>query len=174
MTKTTHTYTYTTATRFGVIRLTSDGTAITRLTWLSPGLETSKTDKVAPDPVTAQAAKEIAEYAAGTRQEFTVATNLSQCSPSLQNWLKRLRQVKYGDTISYTSFAELGGNAKAARTAGSACAKNPIPLIYPCHRVRQKNGALGNFGALQDLPANHSKNLAIKEALLQHEQRHSA
>ena len=172
MTETTHTYTYTytVATRFGLIRLTSDGKAITGLTWLASG----ETDKTAPDPVTAQAAKEIAEYAAGTRQEFSVATSLRQCSPSLQNWLKRLRQVKYGASISYTSFAELGGNAKAVRTAGSACAKNPIPLIYPCHRVRQKNGALGNFGALRDLPASHAKNLAIKQALLQHEQRHSA
>lgn len=172
MTETTHahTYTYTTATPFGLIRLTADGEAITGLTWLASG----EADKTAPDPVTAQAAKEIAEYAAGTRQQFTVPTSLRHCSPSLQNWLTRLRQVKYGDSISYTSFAKLGGNVKAVRTAGSACARNPIPLIYPCHRVRQKNGALGNFGALRNLPANHAKNLAIKEALLQHEQRHSA
>ena len=161
---------YTLATRFGLIRLTSNGTAITGLTWLAEG----SADSRPPDAVTAQVAQEIAEYAAGSRQEFSVPTSLAECSPSLRGWLSQLRQIKYGDSISYSALAELGGKPKAVRTAGSACARNPIPLIYPCHRVKQKNGALGNFGALRDLPANHARNLAIKTALLAHEQSHAS
>ena len=37
--------------------------------------------------------------------------------------------------MSYAEFASLAGKPKAARAAGSICANNPIPIIYPCHRV---------------------------------------
>ncbi len=56
--------------------------------------------------------------------------------------------TKYGDTISYSKLAELAGyNKNYSRAVGNAMAKNPFPIIFPCHRVIKSNGMLGNFQA---------------------------
>ena len=50
-----------------------------------------------------------------------------------------------GNTISYGQLAEHLGNRKMARAVGTALAKNPLPLVYPCHRVINSDGRIGNF-----------------------------
>jgi O-6-methylguanine DNA methyltransferase len=67
-----------------------------------------------------------------------------------------LRRIPAGETRSY---AELGGGARFARVAGNACARNPIPLIVPCHRVVRSDGGLGGF----------AWDLSVKRWLLDHE-----
>ena len=172
MTEATHTYTYTFASPFGLIRLTANGGGLVGLTWLAAG--DNEADKAPPDALTGQAAQEILDYAAGKRREFTVPVSLAGCSQAMRAWLQALRGVQYGETISYAGLASKAGHAtNASRAAGSACAKNPIPLIYPCHRVLRKTGEVGNFGAIRELPSNHAKNLAIKTALIAHEQRYA-
>lgn len=59
----------------------------------------------------------------------------------------RLRDVTYGQTISYGRLAEQAGSSKAARAVGQVLARNCIPLIIPCHRVTCANGAAGGFSA---------------------------
>jgi len=56
-----------------------------------------------------------------------------------------LRLIPYGKTVSYQDIANLVGKPNAARAVGNACANNPIPIYYPCHRVIKKNGDLGGF-----------------------------
>ena len=51
-----------------------------------------------------------------------------------------------GKTVSYGELAARAGNPKAARAVGTACARNPIPIVVPCHRVLPGTGALGNYG----------------------------
>ena len=60
---------------------------------------------------------------------------------------ERLRDVRYGQTISYGRLAELAGRSGAARAVGQVLAKNCVPLIIPCHRVICANGAAGGFSA---------------------------
>ncbi|UCF43187.1 MAG: methylated-DNA--[protein]-cysteine S-methyltransferase [Planctomycetota bacterium] len=55
------------------------------------------------------------------------------------------RDVKYGETISYGELAGRVGRVGAARAVGGALARNPLPLIIPCHRVICANGKLGGF-----------------------------
>jgi methylated-DNA-[protein]-cysteine S-methyltransferase len=47
--------------------------------------------------------------------------------------------------ISYSQLAEKAGSPKAVRAAGSACAKNAIVLVVPCHRIVKTGGDLGNY-----------------------------
>lgn len=58
---------------------------------------------------------------------------------------KAMRRVKAGKTMSYADLADRAGSPSAVRAAGSACAKNAIVLIVPCHRIVKTGGALGNY-----------------------------
>jgi len=64
-------------------------------------------------------------------------------TPAMQRLWGALRRIPAGEVRSY---AELGGDRRHARAAGSACARNPIALIVPCHRVVRADGSLGGFG----------------------------
>ena len=72
---------------------------------------------------------------------------------------KAMRKVKPGKTISYADLADRAGSKAAVRAAGSACAKNAIALVVPCHRIVKTGGALGNY----------AYGLNKKEWLLRHE-----
>jgi methylated-DNA-[protein]-cysteine S-methyltransferase len=64
-------------------------------------------------------------------------------SPAMRRLWDALRLIPAGEVRSY---AQLGGDRRYARAAGSACARNPVPLIVPCHRVVRTDGSLGGFG----------------------------
>ncbi|NXI49365.1 MGMT methyltransferase, partial [Chloroceryle aenea] len=70
-----------------------------------------------------------------------------------------LREVKFGEAVSYKQLADLAGNGRAARAVGGAMRSNPIPIIIPCHRVILSSGQSGNYGGGNPM----------KEWLLSHE-----
>ena len=72
---------------------------------------------------------------------------------------KAMRKVSAGKVISYADLASRAGSPDAVRAAGSACAKNAIMLVVPCHRIVKTGGALGNY----------AYGLDKKEWLLSHE-----
>ena len=72
---------------------------------------------------------------------------------------KEMRKIPVGKTWSYAELAARAGSPDAVRAAGSACGKNLIAPIIPCHRVIKTGGTLGNYGY----------GLEIKEWLLRHE-----
>jgi methylated-DNA-[protein]-cysteine S-methyltransferase len=80
-------------------------------------------------------------------------------APFSQAAWKAMRKVKAGKVISYSELAERAGSPTAVRAAGSACAKNAIVLVVPCHRIVKSGGALGNY----------AYGLNKKEWLLRHE-----
>lgn len=151
-------------TPFGLITMASNGKAITNLTWV-----TEKTKNHDSDAILDQAFQELQEYADGKRHTFTVPVSLEHVTQSQRDWLTTLRQVAYGETISYSALAKRAGKPNAVRAAGSACAKNPIPIIYPCHRITRIDGDLGNFGAIRSLSPSDPRNLVIKAILITHE-----
>lgn len=61
--------------------------------------------------------------------------------------LRACRDVRYGETISYGGLAERIDRAGAGRAVGNVLARNPVPLIIPCHRVICADGSLGGFSA---------------------------
>ena len=56
-----------------------------------------------------------------------------------------LRQIPYGETLSYADLARCIGRNKAARAVGNANHHNPLMVIIPCHRVVASNGELGGY-----------------------------
>ena len=66
-------------------------------------------------------------------------------APFSQAAWKAMRRVKAGKTMSYADLADRAGSPAAIRAAGSACAKNAIVLVVPCHRIVKTGGALGNY-----------------------------
>jgi methylated-DNA-[protein]-cysteine S-methyltransferase len=61
--------------------------------------------------------------------------------------LTACRDIAFSQTISYGQLAKRLGRAGAGRAVGAALAKNPLPLIIPCHRVICTNGKVGGFSA---------------------------
>jgi len=59
---------------------------------------------------------------------------------------RALARVPYGTTVSYRELAAAAGRPHAYRAAGSAMARNPLPVILPCHRVVRNDGRLGQYG----------------------------
>jgi methylated-DNA-[protein]-cysteine S-methyltransferase len=59
---------------------------------------------------------------------------------------KLLREIPFGETISYGELARRAGNPAASRAVGLANGSNPISIIIPCHRVIGSNGKLTGYG----------------------------
>jgi len=76
--------------------------------------------------------------------------------------LTACRCIKFGQVVTYSALAKKLGRPAAARAVGNALAKNPLPLIIPCHRVIRSDGQFGGFSA----PGG----MGTKAMLLKHEQ----
>jgi len=61
--------------------------------------------------------------------------------------LTACRAIEFGQTVTYGQLAKKSGRPNASRAVGGTLAKNPLPLIIPCHRVIRSNGKLGGFSA---------------------------
>jgi methylated-DNA-[protein]-cysteine S-methyltransferase len=61
--------------------------------------------------------------------------------------LRTCRKIELGQTITYGQLAKKAGRPNASRAVGSTLAKNPMPLIIPCHRIIRSDGKLGGFSA---------------------------
>ena len=88
--------------------------------------------------------KQLEEYFAGDRREFSI-DYLIDTSLFATRVYKEMAKIPYGTTLSYSELANKSGRKLAYRAVGTACGKNPLPLIIPCHRVTAVNG-LGGFG----------------------------
>ena len=91
--------------------------------------------------------RELDDYFEGRRDRFDVPVDWSLTPAGFRNRaLHAVARIPYGETRTYGEIAEAAGNARAFRAAGTACGRNPIPLIVPCHRVVQSGGGVGNYG----------------------------
>ena len=108
-----------------------------------------------------EALLQLDAYFSGRLKTFSLNLCLD-VRPFQKKVLTTLRRVPYGQTISYGKLAEKIGSPKASRAVGQANAKNPIPIVIPCHRVIGSNGKLTGFGG----------GISIKQALLDLEHRY--
>jgi O-6-methylguanine DNA methyltransferase len=65
-------------------------------------------------------------------------------APFWQRVWQRMARIPWGHALTYQELAEEVGSPRACRAVGQACARNPLPLIVPCHRVLANTG-LGGF-----------------------------
>lgn len=89
--------------------------------------------------------KQLEEYFAGKREEFTVPLDIRGTDFQKRCW-KELLKIPYGQTRSYRQIAEAVGNRNAVRAVGLANGQNPIAIIVPCHRVIASDGTLCGYG----------------------------
>ena len=96
-------------------------------------------------PVFEPAAAQLTEYFAGDRTGFDLDLRLSG-TPFQQRVWSALRDIPYGETVSYGELADVLGQPGASRAVGLANGKNPVGIIVPCHRVIGANGSLTGYG----------------------------
>ena len=91
------------------------------------------------------AQRELEEYFAGGRREFSFAL-APEGTPFQKRVWQALREIPYGETISYLELARRVGSPRGFRAVGQANGHNPISIIVPCHRVIAADGSLGGYG----------------------------
>ena len=102
-----------------------------------------------PTPEVAEAVVAVKRYFEGEETDFSALTlDLRDQDAFFRQIYIAARQVGWGQTTTYGTLAkELGAGPEAARDVGQAMAKNPVPLIIPCHRVLAAGGKVGGFSA---------------------------
>ena len=102
-----------------------------------------------PTPEIAGVVTAAKRYFAGEQADFSaVAVDLGKQDAFFRQVYDAARQIGWGRTTTYGTLAkELGAGPEAARDVGEAMAKNPVPLIIPCHRVLAAGGKVGGFSA---------------------------
>ena len=109
-----------------------------------------KTEPQTTPPAIAAIVAQAKRYFAGERIDFTpIALDLSGVDSFRRAIYDALRKVAFGETVTYGELAKRAGatQRQAAQDVGVAMARNPVPLIIPCHRVLAAGGKLGGFSA---------------------------
>jgi len=97
-------------------------------------------------------AGQIMEYLHGERERFSVKLRTDGLTPFQRRVFRVVERIPYGQVRSYGWVATRAmGSARAARAVGNALARNPFPLVVPCHRVVRSDGSLGGFSAPGEL-----------------------
>lgn len=102
------------------------------------------------EPVLEQARRELEEYAGGKRTRFEVPFELEGTHFQCEVW-KALFEIPFGEVKTYGELARALGRPGAARAVGAAAARNPLPVIIPCHRLVGAGGALTGFSGGLDV-----------------------
>jgi O-6-methylguanine DNA methyltransferase len=89
---------------------------------------------------------QINRYLNGKLVEFTIPVDLLGTPFQLRVW-KKLSQIPYGTTITYSQLAKRVGVPKAFQAVGRANGANPLPIIIPCHRVIGSDGSLIGYSS---------------------------
>ena len=106
---------------------------------------TDAEEENAPDAATSAAAKQLTEYFNGKRKEFTVDASPQGTPFQLAVW-NALAEIPCGRVVTYGDLAKRIGRPTACRAVAIAVGKNPLLIIFPCHRVVAASG-LGGFSA---------------------------
>ena len=91
------------------------------------------------------AARELDEYFARRRHSFDLALDFRLAKGFRREVMAHLPEIGYGHTASYAAVAALTSSPRAVRAVGTACARNPLPLVVPCHRVIRSDGSQGAY-----------------------------
>jgi methylated-DNA-[protein]-cysteine S-methyltransferase len=123
-------------TEIGNLRISAENGKITEIAFTDEN--PVKTD----DPLLKKAKREICEYLDGKRKSFDLPLSVNGTAFQKAVW-KAMKEIPYGETRTYGWIAEQIGKSKAVRAVGSACGKNQICIVIPCHRVTGAHGVGG-------------------------------
>jgi methylated-DNA-[protein]-cysteine S-methyltransferase len=89
--------------------------------------------------------EQLEEYFAGSRRSFDLELDPRGRPFDRAVW-DLLAEIPYGETRSYGELARALGRPDRARAVGAANARNPLPILLPCHRVIGSDGSLTGYG----------------------------
>lgn len=95
---------------------------------------------------TAAITTQLDEYFDGIRRDFDVPIDWQLVQGFVRAALECVCAIPFGETASYAEVAIAAGSPGAHRAVGSACARTPISIIVPAHRVVRADGSLGEYG----------------------------
>lgn len=104
--------------------------------------EPAPTQDAAAQPLLARLARHMRE---GADAFADVPVDLARVPPFQRRVLEALRAVPAGRTVRYADLAAEVGSPGASRAVGGAMARNPCPVVVPCHRVLPAEGKVGNY-----------------------------
>jgi methylated-DNA-[protein]-cysteine S-methyltransferase len=143
-------------TPIGMIAIRTHDDAIFALDWVDT--ETPRPNT----PLLNEAARQLEAYFAGTLEDFDLPLEPEGTVHQKKVWTEMLT-IPYGGLRTYGEIATAIGSA--ARAVGTACGKNPIPIIVPCHRVIATGGGMGGYSGRGGLE-NKQTLLTLEKALL--------
>ena len=126
----------------GLVRLEFEA----RMQKLNPGTTELQESK----PALAPYLRELSEYFAGERREFSLPLDLRGTGFQLACW-HALLEIPYGETRSYRDIAQAIGHPHAYRAVGMSNNRNPVAIVVPCHRVIASSGSLCGYGGGLDI-----------------------
>jgi methylated-DNA-[protein]-cysteine S-methyltransferase len=89
--------------------------------------------------------EQLHAYFAGQLTQFDLPLAMDGTPFQRRVWAA-LREIPYGQTISYGELAHSVGSPGAARAVGLANGRNPVGIIVPCHRVIGADGSMTGYG----------------------------
>lgn len=88
---------------------------------------------------------DIRSYLGGVPVDFDYELDLSTLMDFSRTVLETVRSIPFGALRSYKWVAEEIGSPRATRPVGQTLARNPLPIVIPCHRVVNSDGSLGGY-----------------------------
>ena len=143
---------YCEAAPFGRMALLASADGLTALLFASQVELPPETVAEPGQALAAEGARQLLEYLDGGRQAFDLPIDWSAMPPAQAVVLKLVNQIPYGQVRTYGEIALALGKPGASRAVGNANARNPLPLIIPCHRVMGADGGLRGYGGPGGIP----------------------
>jgi methylated-DNA-[protein]-cysteine S-methyltransferase len=143
----------------GRLAIEADHDAVTGVRWAGPGERTR--DRM-PSPVLKEATHQLDGYFAGKLKRFDLPLAARGTDFQKRVWTM-MSAIPYGETATYGGMAMALGSGP--RPIAMACARNPIPIIVPCHRVLGSGGKEGGFSGGKGLPTKRQL-LALEGVVL--------
>ncbi|WP_117213072.1 methylated-DNA--[protein]-cysteine S-methyltransferase [Allorhizocola rhizosphaerae] len=97
-------------------------------------------------PADDEVGDQLRAYFAGELTAFSVPLHVLRGSEFERAVWEQMKLIPFGETRSYGAVASAVGEPGGAQAVGTACNRNPLPLIVPCHRIIGADGKLVGFG----------------------------
>ena len=123
-------------TPLGSLLLTEEDGHLTDISW-------SHIREESTTPLLENAARELHDFLGANRRGFTLPYKFTKGTVFQQKVWQEIAAIPYGEIRTYSQLAQTLGSH--ARAVGTACGKNPLPILVPCHRVVGKSGKLRGY-----------------------------
>jgi methylated-DNA-[protein]-cysteine S-methyltransferase len=130
---------------WGDLWLGSDGVHLTAVSFTPLDTFSSRQENDPNCAVLIDAERQLAEYFGGWRKTFDLPLSPAGTPFQMEVW-SALREIAYGQTLTYGDLAKRLGKPLAVRAVGLANGKNPLAIVIPCHRVIGANRKLTGYG----------------------------